>query len=259
MGLGVVGGLARFARPEAWVLVPLLIVGAVWRARREPGRWGELAGVVAGLALVNVIGAAVTGVIAPQLFLLGVRRYEDAMGLGAAPVRPELVEVVSAVLSNVAGQVWFLIQPKNAWVVLPVAVIAVARRMRSGVRGKQEAQEGAPAGEAWLVAWAAAFVLATAGVWSTSDPYRFTIGPLALLAPVAVVEAVGWSRRPWQLAVVLGSLVLVMGHAAGREMRGRGPAPAPVVVAQEGVVATPDPWSYALITGRPAVLAEVGR
>lgn len=246
--LGVVGALARFARPEAWVVVVLIVAAAVGRARRGEQRWREVAALVAGAALVNAAGVAITGVVAPQLFLLEVRRFEEAMGAGATPPRPGVGEVLRAVASNLAGQLWFLLQPKNAWFALPLAALAL-------VRGAKRATA-----ERWLVAWALAFVAATAGVWSTSDPYRFTIAPLALLAPVALVEALAWARRlwpgrRWPLAVVMATLVLVMGHAAGREMRGRGPAPPPRVTAQEGVVVTDDPWSHALITGGPAVLA----
>ncbi|MCO5171472.1 MAG: hypothetical protein M9894_34660 [Planctomycetes bacterium] len=245
---GLVGGLARFARPEAWVVAPLLLARAVARARREPGRWSEALALGGALLAVNAAGIAATGVVAPQLFLLEVARFEDAMGAGAAPAAPTLGSVLAAVGGNLAGQLEHLLLPKNAWFVLPLALLALVRRGRG-------------ADERWLLAWAAAFVLATAGVWSTRDPHRFTIAPLALLAPVALVEAEAWRRRLWPgrrgpLAAAAASLVLVLGHAAGREARGRGPGPAPEVVAREGAPALDDPWSYALVTGRPAVLAR---
>lgn len=243
--VGVIGGLARFARPEAWVLVPLLLARAAWRARGEPERRREALALVITLALVNVVGVAATGVVAPQLFLLEVRHYEDAMGLGAAPIAPTLATMIGGFLTNLGDQLGYLLLPKNAWFVLPIAGVALLR----------------PGGRSTLHAWAIAFVLATAGVWSTNDPQRFSIAPLALLAPVALIEAELWRRelfpgRRLPFALLAGSLVLVLGYAAGRELRGRGPPPAPTVVAQEGVPALADPWSYALVTGRSATFAR---
>jgi hypothetical protein len=243
--VGVIGGLARFARPEAWVLVLLLLARAVWRARGAPEKRLDALALVVALVLVNVAGVATTGVVAPQLFLLEVGHYEDAMGVGAAPIAPTLATVISAVVANLGDQLGYLVLPKNAWLVLPLAAVALLR----------------PGGRSPLHAWAIAFVLATAGVWSTNDPQRFTIAPLALLAPVALIEAELWRRdlvpgRRLPCALLAGSLVLVLGYAAGRELRGRGPEPPPVVVAQEGVPALADPWSYALVTGRSATLAR---
>jgi hypothetical protein len=244
---GLIGGLARFARPEAWVVVPLLLARAAWRARGATERRGEALALVGALALVNVVGVVATGVLAPQLFLLEVRHYEDAMGLAAAPAAPTLAGVLEGVVRNLAGQLGYLLLPKNAWFVLPLAGLALLR----------------PGGRSAVHAWAIAFVLATAGVWSTHDPHRFTIAPLALLAPVALLEAELWRRELWPgrrlpIALLGGSLVLVLGYAAGRELRGRGPERPPDVIAQEGVPALADPWSYALLTGRPAVLLAPG-
>lgn len=258
---GLVGGLARFARPEAWVVAPLLLLRAVVRVRRERARWREVVALGGALTAVNVAGVAATGVVAPQLFLLEVRRFEDAMGAGAAPAAPGPVDVLVAVAGNVAEQVEHLLLPKNAWLVLPLALLALLPGRPGAATAGDDRTAAAGSDERWLLGWAACFMLATAGVWATRDPHRFTITPLALLAPVALVEAEAWRRRLWPgrravRAALAASLVLVLGHAAGRELRGRGPTPPPEVVAREGAPALGDPWSYALVTGRPAVLAR---
>jgi hypothetical protein len=247
--LGVAVGLARFARPEAWVLVPaflvLLAVGAA-RAPRDAASSARGAAWAAILALVvvNVAGWQITGVLAPQLDLFAVGDYRELMRQGEAgrTTAPGAGEVVAGVARNLASQVGHLLLPKNAFFVLPLALIGARR-----------------AAARPLVVLAAALGLAAAMVWSTDDPHRFTIAPLCLLAPVAAVEAELLRRRlcprsPWPLAIYLALLVGLMGHAAGRELRGRPLPPAPTIGAQPGTPSLADPWSYALITGRPARL-----
>jgi hypothetical protein len=81
---------------------------------------------------------------------------------------------------------------------------------------------------------------------------------------VALVQAEAarralWPGRRGPLAAHAALLVLVLGHAAGEEQRdldARPPQAVPDVVPHPGVPALIDPWSYALITGRPAVLAR---
>jgi hypothetical protein len=233
---GLLVGLARFARPEAWVLVALLLVLG-WRRGRGP-----VAALAGAVLLVNVVGVAVSGVVAPQLFLFEVGHFEEAMRPGAELARPGLGAIVGGIASNLGGQLYHLLLPKNAFVVLPLALLGVRRA------------EPRP-----LLLAAAGLIVATAAVWSTHDPFRFTIAPLCLLAPVAAVEVevlrrTRWPGRPWPLAIYLGLLVGVLGHAAGRELRKPPPPGAPHVTPRPGEPELADPWSYALVTGEPARL-----
>ena len=103
--------------------------------------------------------------------------------------------------------------------------------------------------------------MATVIVWSTDDPSRFLIAPLALLAPLGAVELlVRWRRhaggRRWLLALALGLWLGILGHGAGRTWRGRHAPPPGPIPAQPGTPALADPWRYALVTGREATLAE---
>jgi hypothetical protein len=251
VAVGVVGGLARFARPEAWVLVPLLLGAAALRARRDASARGAFVALAVALGVVNVVGVAWTGVLAPQLSLFTVGRFEELMGGAGGRASPEVWTILRAVLGNVAGELDLLLLPRTAWVVLPLAALALAPGARA-----------AP-GERRLVVWAGAFVLATAGVWSTSDPSRFTITPFALLAPVACVELEAWRRRlppgrPRQVAasVAAASLVLVLGHHAGRVARALAVEWPGEITLSPGEPALADPWSYALYAGAPARLAQ---
>ena len=238
---GVCLGLARFARPEGWVLVPLALAFG-WR--RLPRRaWASL-----GLALlvVNLVGVALSGVLAPQLFLLAVDHFGAASQVGPA-ASPTLGTVVGGALSNLAGQLYHLALPKYGfgWLVLPLAALAARR---AALRG------------ACLVG--AALTLATAAVWSTHDPYRFTIAPFCVWACAAAVEVerrCQGRRRLW-LAYAL-TLVASMAYAGSRELRdGPPPGPPAVVDARRGeVIETADPWSHALLTGQPARLAPLAR
>lgn len=240
----LLASLARFARPEAWVLTPLLVLLALRRSRRE----GAIAA-VAALA-VNVVGIACTGVLAPQLALLRVARFEDALGAGARAAAPTAGDVLSGIAGNLAAQLSALLEPRTGWLVLPAALLALRR-----------GRPGGPAAAA-CAAFGAGLLLATALVWSTRDPHRFGILPLSCLAPLAAVEVealvAALRRSPDRRrlatpvrAVWLVGLVLVFGAAARRERQ----VPRPRRV--EPLPGTPvlrDPWSYALVTGRPALL-----
>lgn len=241
--LGLACGLARFARPEAWILVPLVLGWELAAGRRRE----VLA--LGGLALgVNALGVALTGVLAPQLDLLRVAHYEDLMhpsggaGLSAATV-------AGGALSNLLHQLEAMLLPKNAFLVLPLALLGAGARA------------GRP-----LLLLGGGLVLATAAVWSTDDPSRFTIAPLCLLAPVAAVELVlrigRWvpaRGRRLALAIALGLWVAVLGHRAGNEWRREAPPPARQTVPLPGEPVLGDPWSYALLTGRPAILSSPPR
>ena len=231
-------GLARFARPEAWVLVPALL-GWHWVAGQRR-RALLLAG---GVALLNGACVALTGVLAPQLELLQTRRFEDLMAPGA-----QLGVSSSQVAQGIARNAWHqakdALTPKHAGLIVPLALLGLRA---PGVR--------------LLPLAAGALSLATVIVWSTDDPSRFLIAPLALLAPLGAVELlVRWRRhaggRRWLLALGVGLWLGILGHGAGRTWRGRlAPPPAPLA-AREGVPALADPWRYALLTGREATLAE---
>lgn len=242
-GAALLGALARFARPEAWVLTPILVVLALRRSRRE----GAIAAAIA--LVVNVVGVACTGVLAPQLALLRVARFEDALGAGARAAAPTAGDVLGGILGNLGAQLSALLEPRTGWLVLPAALLA----LRPGPRP----------GAAACASFSVGLLLATALVWSTRDPHRFGILPLCCLAPLAAVEVealVGALRRTPDRrrlatparAVWLVGLVLVFGAAARRERR----LPAqPRVEPRAGTPALKDPWSYALVTGRPALLA----
>lgn len=228
-------GLARYARPEAWVLVPLACAVAP-RGRRLA--------TVAAVGVLTLGGVLWTGVLAPQLFLLRVEHYE--LAAHTTPPPPGIGAVVGGIASNLVGQLVHLLTPKNGWLVLPLALL--------GLRWKG----GRPL--AW---WAALNVVATCAVWSTADPHRFTIVTFVALAPLATIEAEALRRRFFSgeravFAAWVAVWVLVLGHAAGRELRGKPPPPPPSIVAEEGVARVEDPWGYALVTGRPAVLLETG-
>jgi len=237
-GLGLVVGLARFARPEAWVLVPLALV---WVGRR--GERAELAALAVAVGLVNAVGVGLSGVLAPQLFLLETADYRLAMDPAAAPRAPGAGDVALGVLGNLWGQAKALLLPRRAGLTLVLALLAWRSRAARP-----------------LLAAAGALVLATAGVWATADATRFTLAPLCLLAPVAGVELEArrkrWAPgRGWPLALYVAGVVGLLGHHAGEPLR-EGPPPAPAgVVARAGAPALADPWGYALVTGRPATLA----
>ena len=76
---------------------------------------------------------------------------------------------------------------------------------------------------------------------------------------VEVRTADGWTLRGERLAAPDAPWVAVLGHAAGRSMRGRRiprtPLPAVLPRGPDGVACLDDPWSYALLTGRPATLS----
>lgn len=236
LALGLLVGLARFARPEAWILVPLFLL--LLYQKRGLRLAVQLALVVAA---VNAVGIAVTGVLAPQLSLLGVASYADLMAPNP-PVQPLSGAVVPLrIAGNVYYQLEFMALPKNAFVVLPLALFAIRRQ---------------PA-RAFLLTALALFA-ATAVVWSTRDPSRFTIAPLCLLAPVAAVQLTTWTRRlaprsPHVFAVLVALWCGVFAQRGGKEAREAPPPPAPAVDPQLGTARLADPWSYALITGRPAV------
>ncbi|MEZ6184992.1 MAG: hypothetical protein R3F62_08290 [Planctomycetota bacterium] len=226
-------GLARYARPEAWVLLPLALVAAPAGRR-----------LAAALALGALTGAGIawTGALAPQLFLLRVDHYAQATHVATAPTA---ADALTGALGNLLDQLRHLALPKNAWLVLPLALVGARWR-----------------GARLLLGWALLNTLATCAVWSTRDPHRFTLATFVALAPVAAVEAEALRKRYASgertvFAAWVGVWVLVFGHSAGRELRGAPPPPAPAVPAlQDAPPALPDPWSYALETGGPAVLAR---
>ena len=107
---------------------------------------------------------------------------------------------------------------------------------------------------------ALALVFATAVVWSTRDASRFTIAPLCVLAPVAATELMLWRRRlmparPWVLALLVGLWAGVFAQRSA-QFAHRTATPPPEYTARETVPTLDDPWGYALLTGRPAVLAR---
>lgn len=246
VALGLVAGLARFARPEAWVLAVVIVGLAAARARRDPARRGELLAIGAAVALVNLAGIGWTGVLAPQLDLLRVARFEELMAPGAPPP-PAAGAIVSGIATNAAALVLHLASPTRTWVVAPLALAACLDRRARGL-------VAAPA------LAAGGLLLAAAVVWSTSDPARFGAGPAGCLAPAAGLGAAlvlrgarGRARRGAEL-LLLATLVACLGLQSARRRYG---VERPPVVAQDGVPRLADPWSWALETGRPAVLAPV--
>ncbi|MCA8925384.1 MAG: hypothetical protein KDD82_26480, partial [Planctomycetes bacterium] len=181
----------------------------------------------------------------PQLFLLRVPDFAQATH--TAPPPPGVGEVLGRIVVNLRDQVVHLLLPKNGWLVLPLAGVALRWR---GARP--------------LAVWAGLNVAATCAVWSTNDPHRFTIVTFVALAPLAAIEAEALRKRFASsekpvFAAWVALWVLVLGHSAGRELRGTPPPPPPEVPAVAGdAPRLADPWSYALLTGRPAVLAEAG-
>jgi len=236
--------LARHARPEAWVLAPLIVA---WLYHHEGFK--TAACVACGVLALEGSLLAVTGVIAPQLELFEVEDYRQLMG-AESKQGPSVVQVLGGVAGNAFDQLKAVLVPKNAAAIVPLALLSLRR---DATRLPQ--------------ALAAALTLATIMVWSTSDPSRFTIAPLCLLSLVAAPELIRLARIPrdprlrrWALAVALGAWLAVLGHAAGRRMRGRSAAPPRVLpTAQEGTPRLVDPWTYALVTGRPAHLASPPR
>lgn len=232
--------LARHARPEAWVLAPVIVV---WIYRHE----GLKPAVCVALGVLALEGSllTVTGVLAPQLELFEVEDYRQLMGAQSSQ-GPSVAQVMGGVAGNAFDQLKAVLVPKNAAAIVPLALLSLRRD-----------QTRLPQ------ALAAALSLATIVVWSTNDPSRFTIAPLCLLALVAAPELVRLARLPrspiqrrWALALGLGAWLAVLGHAAGRRMRGRSAAPPEVMpTAREGTPRLEDPWTYALVTGRPAHLA----
>ncbi|MGE0710075.1 MAG: hypothetical protein AB7N76_33735 [Planctomycetota bacterium] len=238
LGEALCAGLARFARPEAWVLVPLLVLWH-WAG----GRRRRALALLALLAALNAALCAATGVLAPQLDLLRAARYEDLMDPARSAPPAGLAQILAGIARNLAHQLEAALLPKNAFLVLPLALLSLR----------------APAGRLLALA-AAGLAAATIVVWSTDDPTRFTIAPLSALAPLAAVELlVRWRRHAptqrWLLAALLGAWLAVLGHAAGRSMRGRTREPECPTQALPGEPHLADPWTYALVTGRPAVLA----
>jgi hypothetical protein len=227
LGLGVLAGAARFARPEAWVLSALFPV-LLWR---RGDRRGALR-LFTVLAVLNTVGIWVTGVLAPQLGLLSVQSYTDLMSATlAAP--PGVADVTLGVAGNTWAQLEFMLLPKNAFVVFPLALLGLRSR----------------AARPFLLTALTLFA-ATAIVWSTQDASRFTIAPLCLVAPVAAVEVTVWRRRlfphnRWALILTVASWSAIFAHRSGKEARKPPPIPAPVVSGR-------DPWADALLSGRPA-------
>lgn len=236
--LGLVGGLARFARPEQAVLL-VALPALLWLARARGRRAAPLGALLGALALVNLAGVALTGVIAPQLFLLEVADHAQVMRPDPSLAAPSAGRIVAGVAGNLAGLIGHLLTPRYAWLTLPAALLALARA------GRRDPARG-------TLGLALALLLAPALVWSTRDPHRFSLAPLALLAPVAAVEwerrrqwlGQQWlGRRTWPRAAWLVGLVLLLGHQAGAWI--------------ERPVAPPPPgdcWAEALATGQPAFL-----
>ncbi len=247
LAVGLLAALARFVRPEAAVVPIALLLLALVRGHRR----GALLLLLATL-LVNAIGVAATGVLAPQLELLRVTRFEAVMD-PAAPPPPSARQVLSGILANAWGQLKYALVPRQGVLILPLALLALRRPRLPDTRP--------------LLVTAAALALATIGVWSTSDPARFTIAPLALLAPLAAVEGLqaathharrlsAPTHRRAALALALFAWLGVLAYAGTREGRKERRAPPPIEPSREGE--TPprlqDPWSHALRTGQPAVL-----
>ncbi|MBL4847764.1 MAG: hypothetical protein JKY65_19795 [Planctomycetes bacterium] len=231
--------LARHARPEAWVLAPLVLI---WLGHHEGFK--AAAKVALGVAVLEGGIFALTGTLAPQLELFAVGDYRQLMGPDVSQ-GPSVVQVLGGVGRNAIHQIEAVLLPKNAAAIVPLALFALRRQ---ATRLPQ--------------ALAGGLALATILVWSTDDPSRFTIAPLCLLALPAAPELVSlvreWApaqRRRVALAVVLGAWLGVLGHAGGRSMRGRSQGEPSLPFAQEGTPTLADPWTYALATGQPARLA----
>lgn len=238
IALGLLCGLARYARPEAWVLVPVFLALLLCKDRRT-----EAAAFTAVVVAINLIGTAATGVLAPQLSLLTVADYADLMTPATASA-PTFAEAAEGVANNLFGQLAHMATPRYAFLVLPLALLAARR-----------------ASARPLLLLAAGLVLATSVVWSTHDPSRFTLAPLCLLAPVAAVEFMALRRRfapgnAWIMALAVGLWAGVLGQRSVQEARRSSPPPPPQnLEATENPPTLEDPWTYALITGQPAVLS----
>lgn len=235
--LGLVAGAAHLARPEAWVLALAVPIAVFLRARRALGPC------LAGVALAAGASVALTGVLVPQSFLLSVGDYRQVMREDPDLAPPGLWTILRGAGGNALGLLAHLATPRYAAFALPLALLALGR----------------PAARPTL-ALAAALGLATAAVWSTSHPERFGIAPLALLAPVAAVELERrrralLGRATWPRAVWLVLLLLLLWWPA-RDERRRPPPARPAPVPEPGEAAVPDPWAYAVVTGRPARLAR---
>ncbi|RMG18636.1 MAG: hypothetical protein D6731_01515, partial [Planctomycetota bacterium] len=219
LALTLAAGLARFARPELWVLVPFFCGLELARGRR---RAALVLGV--GFVLLNAVGVAWTGVLAPQLELFTVRHYTDLMSPAPAPP-PSFGEALGGVLSNAGEFLAYALTPRRAAFVVPCALFALR----------------APPARPYLGA-AAACALSPVVVWSTSDPSRFALAPLCLLAPVAAVEALALARRLRRrrrpaLAACFALWFGVLGYAAARAAHKAPTAPG----------AAPEPWRSALL------------
>lgn len=236
LALGLVAGCARFARPEQAALAPalLLLVGLSPRLRPGLGR------LCLGLLLPNLAGLLVSGVLGPQAFLLTVVDYTRVMRPDPDLTPPGAGEVLRGVAGNAWGLTKQLWTPRYAWLCAPLALLALGR----------------PAARPALLL-AGALLLVPTLVWSTSHPSRFSLAPLALLAPIAACEAERrrrqlLGRRTWPRALLLLGSALLLGHHAGGWLgkpiqpppaRGREVGPEP---------ALEDPWGHALLTGEPA-------
>lgn len=237
--LGLVAGCARFARPEQAALVPALLLLAGLSPRLRPG----LGPLCLGLLLPNLAGVLVSGVVGPQTFLLAVVDYTRVMRPDPDLSAPGAGDVLRGVAGNAWGLTKQLWNPRYAWLCAPLALLALPRAAARPV-----------------LLLAGALLLVPTLVWSTSHPARFSLAPLALLAPVAACEAerrrrqlLGW--RTWPRALLLLAPALLLGHHAGAWLRKPvepAPAPAPGAGAEP---AQTDPWAHALLTGEPARLA----
>lgn len=245
LGLGLLAGLARFARPEQVALGLALALLCLRRGLRL-----ALPALLLGWVVVNGLGVALTGTLAPQLSLLRVADHAQLMQPNPELAPPTAAQVLGGIARNGVHLLSHLATPRYAWLTLPAALLALGRTAPRGLLGL-----------------ALALLLAPALVWSTDDPHRFALAPLCLLAPVAAVE---WERRrrawlgprTWPRAAWLAGLVLVLGwQARGWQVRPVDPPPALPAPREEDPLEGPaleDPWSYALLTGRPARLAAGG-
>ena len=233
-------GLARHARPEAWVLAPVVLG---WLARREGLR--AVLAPAGGVLLLELSLWGLTGSLAPQLELLLVSDYQALMEPGARAAAER--GVAAGIGRNFLSQLEAALLPKNAALIVPLALLSL--------------RQSAPRLPQLL---AGALALATLVVWSTDDASRFTIAPLCLFAIPASLEGLrlaqglARARRRPALALGLALWLGVLGHAGGRSMRGRsGSAPElSSLRPQPGTPSLRDPWSYALATGRPARLSQ---
>lgn len=249
--LGALAGAARFARPEAWALVPVVLASAAGFAApatvpsSASARALAILGALSGVLFANILGVWATGVLAPQLELLTVARFEQTMAPGPA-AHATAVDVVVGVARNAWGQLRYLVVPRQGLLIAVMALLGLPWRAHRT-----------------LLALGGALTAATVLVWSTDDPSRFTVAPLALLAPVAAVEAVvvflaataSVRRRRALRAALCCAWLALAGYAGGREGRKvRRPLPQPPTVVGSRPVALADPWTFALVRGAPAVL-----